>query len=59
MLFVCNLYAAIRDVKSPDNALGMDNHSNRGWREPGSSIKDPGIARTGIGFLVMILYENT
>ena len=30
-----------------------------GWREPGNSIKDPGIARRGIGFLVLLLYENT
>ena len=31
----------------------------RGWREPGNSIKDPGMARSGIGFLVLLLYENT
>ena len=34
-------------------------HTNRGWREPGNSIRDPGIARTGIGFLVLLLYDNT
>ena len=33
--------------------------STRGWREPGNSIKDPGITRTGMGFLVMLLYEAT
>ena len=32
---------------------------SRGRREPGNSIKDPGMARTGIGFLVLLLYENT
>ena len=31
----------------------------RGWREPGNSIKDPTMTRTGIGFLVLLLYENT
>ena len=31
----------------------------RGWREPGNSIKTPGITRTGIGFLVLLLNDNT
>ena len=31
----------------------------RGRREPGKSIKDPGITRTGMGFLVLLLYETT
>ena len=31
----------------------------RGWSEPGNSIQDPGITRTGMGFLVMLLYETT
>ena len=32
---------------------------SRGRREPGNSIKDPGMARTRIGFLVLLMYENT
>ena len=31
----------------------------RGWRERGNSIRDPGIARTGGWFLVLLLYEDT
>ena len=31
----------------------------RGWRETWNSIKDLGFARKGIGFLVLLLYENT
>ena len=30
-----------------------------GWREPGNSIKDLGIAITGVGFIVLLLYDNT
>ena len=29
-----------------------------GLREPGNSMKDTGIARTGIGFLVLLLNEK-
>ena len=32
---------------------------SREWREPGNSIRDQGMAGTGIGFLVLLLYENT
>ena len=39
--------------------LKIQTASTRGWREPGNSIKDPGMARTGIGFLVLLLNENT
>ena len=35
------------------------NHWIRGWREPGNSIKYPGMARTGRGVIVLLLYENT
>ena len=41
------------------SVVRADTHVIRGWREPGNSIKDPGMARTGIGFLVLLLYENT
>ena len=45
------LYAQM--LGTPNSAL------NRGWREPGNSIRDPGFARTGTGLLVLLLYENT
>ena len=35
-----------------------DAQGARGWREPGNSIRDPRIARTGTGFLVLLLFDN-
>ena len=40
-------------------AVLMSRARSRGWREPGNSIQDPGITRTEMGFLVLLLYETT
>ena len=57
---VGRLGSSYHRLGSSDGRLGYSYHRKfRGWREPGNTIKDPGIARTGMGFLVLLLYENT
>ena len=52
------------DLFSPQNLFKLASGIRRdhwvGYEgNKGNSIKDPGMAGTGIGFLVLLLYENT